>query len=162
MAGLCKELSEGAKGLKEGIADRAVWFHLLVEAAEKQNVDIEKLTDDAIFTFGKNLFQEKKAESAKDFVELMTEPGIGHEAFDQEVILADEEHAVAHFHACPLVEAWKNYGLSDARVSYLCDLASKGDFGRASNFPELAISFPKKIAHGDDVCELDVRKALQG
>lgn len=158
MSDLCKQLSEGAKGLKAGIADRAVWFHLLVEAAEKQNVDIEKLTDDAIFTFGANLFNDKKAESAKDFVDLMTEPGPGREAFGQEVILAEDDHAVAHFHACPLVEAWKNYGLSDERVAYLCDLASKGDFGRASNFLQLAISFPKKIAHGDAVCELNVRR----
>ena len=155
---LCKEISEEAKGLKAGIADRAIWFHLLVEAAEKQEVDIEKLTDDAIFTFGVNLYKAKKAETAADFVALMTEPGAGHEAFGQEVILSEPDHAVAHFHACPLVEAWKNYGLSNERIAYLCDLASKGDFGRASNFPQLQISFPKKIAHGDVVCELDVVK----
>ncbi|MDO4523294.1 MAG: L-2-amino-thiazoline-4-carboxylic acid hydrolase [Eubacteriales bacterium] len=156
MSNICKELSEGAKGLAAGIADRAVWFHLLVQAAENQKVDIDKFTDDAIFTFGKNLFSDKKAETAADFVNLMTEPGIGREAFAQEVILDGEDHAIAHFHACPLVQAWKAYGLSDERVAYLCDLASKGDFGRASNFPNLEISFPKKIAHGDEVCELDV------
>lgn len=156
MSSICKVLSEGAQGLKAGIADRAVWFHLLVQAAENQNVDIEKLTDDAIFTFGKNLFADKKAETAADFVHLMTEPGIGREAFDQEVLEEGDDHAVAHFHACPLVEAWKAYGLSAERIAYLCDLASKGDFGRASNFPQLEISFPQKIAHGDPVCELDV------
>lgn len=155
MSTLCKELSKEAQGLKAGIADRAIWFHLLIEAAEKQNVDIEKLTDDAIFTFGVNLYKEKNVNNAKEFVELMTEAGPGREAFDQEVLKLEEKHSVAHFHACPLVEAWKAYGLSDERVRYLCDLASKGDFGRASNFPGLKITFPKKIAYGDDVCELD-------
>lgn len=154
MASLCEELSKEAQGLKAGIADRAIWFHLLVEAAEKQNVDIEKLTDDAIFTFGANLYKDRKVDSAKDFVLHMTEEGPGKEAFAQEVISLDDAHSVAHFHACPLVEAWKNYGLSAERVKYLCDLASKGDFGRASNFEGLSISFPKKIAYGDDVCEL--------
>lgn len=158
MSGLCEKLSEEAKGLKEGIADRAIWFHLLIEAAEKQNVDIEKLTDDAIFKFGVNLYADKKAENPKEFVELMTAPGPGREAFGQEVIKAEEDHAIAHFHACPLVEAWKNYGLSDERIKYLCDLASKGDFGRASNFPDIKISFPKKIAYGDPVCELNAEK----
>ena len=158
MSSLCKKISEEAKGLKAGIADRAIWFHLLIQAAENQGVDIEKLTDDAIFTFGANLYRDKKAETAKDFVDLMTEPGPGRKAFAQEVILSGEDHAVAHFHACPLVEAWRDYGLSEERISYLCDLASKGDFGRASNFPNLEISFPQKIAHGDAVCELDVVK----
>ena len=157
MSSLCEQIQAEAKGLKAGIADRAVWFHLLIEAAEKQNVDIEKLTDDAIFKFGFNLFREKKAETAADFVNLMTEPGAGHEAFAQEVVESGENHAVAHFHACPLVEAWRNYGLSQERIKYLCDLASKGDFGRASNFPNLEISFPQKIAYGDPVCELDVK-----
>lgn len=158
MSSLCEKLQAEAKGLKDGITDRAVWFHLLIAAAEKQNVDIEQLTDDAIFLFGANLFQDKKAETAADFVNLMTVPGAGHEAFDQEVIELGDEHSVAHFHACPLVEAWKNYGLSPERIAYLCDLASKGDFGRASNFPHLEISFPQKIAHGDPVCELDVKR----
>lgn len=154
---LCKEISKEAKGLKAGIADRAIWFHLLIAAAEKQNVDIDLLTDDAIFTYGANLYKDLTAKTASDFVQLMTAPGAGREAFAQEVLVDEEDHAVAHFHACPLVEAWKNYGLSDERIRYLCDLASKGDFGRASNFPNLKISFPKKIAYGDDVCELDVK-----
>lgn len=154
---LCKEISKEAKGLKAGIADRAIWFHLLIAAAEKQNVDIDLLTDDAIFTYGANLYKDLTAKTASDFVQLMTAPGAGREAFAQEVLVDEEDHAVAHFHACPLVEAWKNYGLSDERIRYLCDLASKGDFGRANNFPNLKISFPKKIAYGDDVCELDVK-----
>lgn len=156
MSNICKELSESAQGLKAGIADRAIWFHLLIQAAEAQNVDIDKLTTDAIFTYGANLYKERKAETAADFVDNMTEPGPGREAFAQEVIQHDDDHAIAYFHACPLVEAWKNYGLSDERIAYLCDLASKGDFGRASNFPQLEISFPQKIAHGDPVCELNV------
>lgn len=158
MSGLCESLSKEAHGLKAGIADRAIWFHLLVEAAEKQGVDIEKLTDDAIFQFGVNLYKDKKVENAEDFVKLMTEEGPGREVFAQEVISLDENHSVAHFHHCPLVEAWKNYGLSDERVSYLCRLAGKGDFGRASNFKNIEISFPKKIGDGDEVCELDVKK----
>lgn len=158
---LCKELSKEAQGLKAGIADRAIWFHLLIAAAEKQNVDIEQLTDDAIFTFGANLYKDLSAEKASDFVHLMTSPGAGREAFAQEVVLDEEDHAVAHFHACPLVEAWKKYGLSAERIRYLCDLASKGDFGRASNFPSIEISFPKKIAYGDEVCELNVKTVLK-
>ena len=149
-----KNISKEAQALSAGIADRAIWFHLLIAAAEKQNVDIEQLTDDAIFTFGKNLFKDKKAETAAEFVALMTAPGIGQEAFDQEVIVSDENHAVAHFHACPLVAAWKSYGLSDERVKLLCRLACKGDFGRASNFPKIEIDFPKTIGNGDPYCEL--------
>ncbi|MBU3804163.1 MAG: L-2-amino-thiazoline-4-carboxylic acid hydrolase [Candidatus Cellulosilyticum pullistercoris] len=154
MGSFCKQVSEEAKGLIAGISDRAIWFHLLIEAAEKQNVDIEKLTDEAIFTYGVNLYQDKVANNAREFVELMTEEGPGREAFKQEVVKADENESIAYFHSCPLVAAWKKYGLSDERIHYLCDLASKGDFGRVSNFPNINIEFPKKIGYGDDYCEL--------
>lgn len=154
MSSLCKQISEEAKGLIEGIEGRAIWFHLLVEAAEKQNVDIEKLTDDAIFTFGANLFKDKVAQNAKEFVALMTEEGPGREAFNQEVIKSNAKESIAYFHACPLVDAWRKYGLSDERIRYLCDLASKGDFGRVSNYPNISLAFPKKIAYGDNYCEL--------
>lgn len=157
MSGICREISEQAKGLIEGIEGRAIWFHLLIEAAEKQGVDIEKLTEDAIFTFGVNLYKDKKVNNAKEFVALMTEEGPGREAFDQEVIKNEEEESIAYFHACPLVNAWRKYGLSNERIRYLCDLASKGDFGRVSNFPHISMEFPKKIGYGDDHCELIAR-----
>lgn len=158
MSGLCEKLTKEAQGLRAGITDRAIWFHLLVEAAEKQGVDIEKLTDDAIFKFGVNLYKDKTVNDAADFVKLMTAEGPGKEVFAQEVIKLEENHSIAHFHNCPLVEAWKGYGLSDERIKYLCHLAGKGDFGRASNFENIQISFPKKIGNGDEVCELDVVK----
>ena len=153
----CKELTEGAKGLKAGIKDRAIWFHLLVAAAEKQNADIEKLCDDAIFVYGANLYKDRTCETPSEFVHMMLENDWGREVFDQHLIRDEGDFAEAHFYACPLVEAWKAYGLSDERIRFLCDLASKGDFGRASNFPKVEISFPKKVAYGDECCDLVAR-----
>ena len=155
----CKELTEGAKGLKAGIKDRAIWFHLLVAAAEKQNADIEKLCDDAIFTFGVNLYKDRTCETPSEFVHMMLESPWGRECFDQNLIQDTPQLAEAKFYSCPLVEAWKEYGLDDERIRYLCDLASKGDFGRASNFPKIKIAFPKKLAYGDDCCDLVVTPA---
>ncbi|MGL4791920.1 MAG: L-2-amino-thiazoline-4-carboxylic acid hydrolase [Anaerotignaceae bacterium] len=147
-------LSKEAQALCSGIGDRAIWFHLLLQAAENQNVDLEKLTDESIFVFGKNLFKDKKADNAREFVEHMAAPGIGKEAFAQEIVESRDEYAVAHFHACPLVEAWKDYGLSAERIKDLCRFACKGDFGRASNFKNFEIEFPKTIGNGDEYCEL--------
>ena len=74
--------------------------------------------------------------------------------FEKEIISEGEDTCVAKFHRCPLVDAWREYGLSDQRIDCLCNLANKGDFGRASNFHHAKLDFPKRIGGGDPYCEL--------
>ncbi len=154
------ELSDEAKGLRNGIRDRAIWFHLLLEAAERQGADVEKMTDEAIFRFGQEVYEEraKTIKTPGDFATAMTWPVPNQQVFQSEVVSVEEDRAIAHFHSCPLVDAWRDYGLSSERVSRLCQLARKGDFGRISDIPGLKLEFPKLIADGDDVCELLITK----
>lgn len=148
-------ISGEAKGIIIGNNDRALWLHLLIEAAEHQNTDIEKLTDEALYRYGVESFSKLKARNARDFVGIMSAPGSMREVFDAEAVKMDEDHAIGRFHFCPLVYAWQKYGLSDERIDYLCQLACKGDYGRASNFP-IKLTFTKQISKGDPYCELDV------
>lgn len=157
------ELSGEAKGLRNGIKDRAIWFHLLLEAAERQGVDLEKLTDEAIFRFGQEVYVEraKGIKTPGDFAAAMTWPAANQQVFQSEVISKGEDKAIAHFHVCPLVDAWKEYGLSPERISELCRLARKGDFGRISDIPGLELEFTQLIADGDPVCELTITRASE-
>ena len=78
--------------------------------------------------------------------------------FDKEILCEEEDKCIARFHRCPLVDAWREYGLSDERINELCNLANKGDFGRASNFCHANMEFPKRIGGGDDYCELYITR----
>lgn len=149
-----------AAGLRLGIRDRAIWFHLLLEAAEKQGADIEKMTDEAVFRFGREVFTEraKGMRTPDDFAQAMTQPERNQLVFGSEVISSEEGRAVVHFHACPLVDAWKDYGLPAERVAQLCRLARKGDHGRISTLPELELEFTQLIGDGDPVCALVITK----
>ena len=154
-----KQDSEMVQGLYMGIRQRAIWFHLLLEEAKKQGCDIEKLTDDAIFQYGVGVSAGEKGDEPKDLLHHMcSTEGPFWEMFDKEILCEEEDKCIARFHRCPLVDAWREYGLSDERINELCNLANKGDFGRASNFCHANMEFPKRIGGGDDYCELYITR----
>ena len=148
------KLSPEAKGLNNGCAQRAAWFHRLLAAAEAQGCDIEKLTDDAIFTFGAEAVPENAGNEPRDFLHFMTVNPVFHELFGKETVEASDDHCVIHFHNCPLVSAWKKQGLPPERIDRLCDLANKGDFGKAAQFKNVELTIPKRLGAGDEYCVL--------
>lgn len=152
------KLSPEAKGLNNGCAQRAAWFHRLLAAAEAQGCDIEKLTDDAIFTFGAEAVPENAGDEPCDFLRFMTENPVFHELFGKETVEESPDHCVIHFHNCPLVSAWKKMGLPAERIDRLCDLANKGDYGKAAQFKNVTLTIPKRLGAGDDYCVLCIER----
>lgn len=148
------KLSPEAKGLNNGCAQRAAWFHRLLTAAEAQGCDIEKLTDDAIFTFGQDCVGTDAGNDPIDFLEFMTVNPVFYELFGKEIVAKTEDHCEVHFHNCPLVAAWKKQGLPAERIDRLCDLANKGDYGKASRFANVTLTIPKRLGAGDPYCVL--------
>ena len=153
-----KQKSEMTEVLYMGVRQRAIWFHKLLEAAEAQGCDIEKLTDDAIFPYGVEVSANEPGDEPIDMLHHFCGPGVFYDLFDKEIICTEEDTCIAHFHRCPLVDAWREYGLDEARIDQLCNLANKGDFGRASNFKNAVLDFPKRIGGGDDYCELMITR----
>lgn len=150
--------SEIVQGLNMGIRQRAIWFHLLLEAAEAQGCDIEKLTDDAIFPYGVGVSAGETGDEPLDMLHHFCGAGPFFEIFDKEIITEEPDKCVALFHRCPLVDAWRAYGLSPERIDRLCQLANKGDYGRASNFANASLDFPTRIGSGDDCCTLMITR----
>lgn len=145
-----------ARGVVAGSKSRGVLIEHMVKACEELGYDVEALTDRCIYPSGVAASAKALGDDPDDFIRFMT--AINVDVFDKEVIQLDPEHSVARFHFCPLYAAWKEMGLPPERISYLCDLASKADYGRASNFENVELTFPKRLADGDAYCELDAKR----
>ncbi len=153
-----RDKSEKAQGLYIGIRQRAIWFHRLLKAAEVQGCDIEKLTDDAIYQYGVGVSEREIGEEPLDLLHHMCSPGVFWELFEKEILCEEKDRCVARFHRCPLVDTWKEYELSPERIDRLCELANKGDYGRASNFANAELEIAKRIGGGDEYCELIITR----
>jgi hypothetical protein len=79
--------------------------------------------------------------------------------FDPEEVELSEEKAVIRIHSCPLYEAWKGLGYSEAFMKTLCDIAMDRDFGNLKGFGgDLKLEIKKQLAYGDKYCELIFQK----
>ncbi len=149
---------EEISAYRTAVKDRAVWFYLLLKAAEEEGADPETVAKKAINHFGvekgKTLGEIK---DAAEFVEALAK-GYGCGAFEMKVQKATPEKSILHFFHCPLVEAWKNLDLSPEEISRLCRLARHGDLGIISCFPQLTLEFHKLLAEGQDCCELVITR----
>jgi hypothetical protein len=146
------------EAIRLAIQDRAIWFYLLIQEFKAAGYETDEPVKKAIFKFGQ--LKGRKigtATTPKEFFD-----GIGTTnarlAFDMEDKGVDAAKGAFRFHHCALVEAWKNLGASPEEVAHLCELASCGDFGVVSCFPELELKFNAIIAKGDPYCELQVTK----
>lgn len=156
---MCKikdEWSDYSKGVIAGSKGRGALIAAMVDACAELGIDVEALTDKCIYPSGVAASKNASGDEPDDFIRFMT--AVNCEVFDKEVVKLDPEHSIARFHYCPLYAAWKEMGLPPEKISYLCDLASKSDYGRASNFKNVVLTFPKRLADGDEYCELDARR----
>ena len=140
--------------LREAIADRAIWFYLLIEELKKEEYPAEKIARRAIFNFGC-----LKAEKMKDTNELKTFIGEftaspGQEVFAMEVKELDSQRAVLEFQHCPLVKAWQDLGCTVEETDYLCEWAVEGDYGVISQFPDFDLDIESRIGAGAKCCRL--------
>lgn len=150
-----KELTEA---VRLAIQDRATWFYLLYKGMKEAGCDADKVSEKAIFTFGQMKGQKiGKATTPKEFFDGIATKNAAL-AFAMEPGGVEEEKGIYRFHHCALVEAWKKLGCTPEEVKHLCDLASCGDYGVISCFPELELKFNSLIAAGDAYCELEVSK----
>jgi hypothetical protein len=157
MGKLEKELSDMAKGIIAGTKTRANLISSMVCACEELGIDVEALTDRCIYPSGVVASKNVPGDNPDDFIKFMAAQNANFEVFQKEIIKLNPKHSIARFHYCPLYAAWKEEGLPLERITYLCDLASKSDYGRASNFKNVTLTFPKRLAAGDEYCELDAK-----
>jgi len=151
-----RDISDEAKGFQAGIATRAIWLHLLLEAAQKQGADIEKISQEALTAFGRYMTAAQGGmQKPADFVRFMEE-GVGKDIFATQTIQADDDLAILRINYCPFIEAWKEYGLSDERIEKLCCLTQYNDHGRFDDTP-LKLEIASSIGKGDSCCLFHIK-----
>ena len=147
---MCKikgEISDYTKGLIIGNQGRAVLISDLVSSCEKFGLDVDAITDACFFAAGVEASKDAEGDNPMDFIRFMTSLNV--ELFDKEIVKLSPEHSVARFHYCPLYAKWKDMGLPEETIDNLCNLANKSDFGRASNFKNVVLTFPKRLGKGE-------------
>ena len=77
------------------------------------------------------------------------------DAFGHEVVREKSDHVLLRLNRCPLVDAWKDAGLSQQEIARMCDIAYQVDFGK---FEEAGfkLSFDCRIAEDGESCDLRV------
>lgn len=143
------------QAVRSAIEDRAAYLYFLLkemQAALGAEAAAE-VAARAIFRYGQAKAKAMPTmRSPVDFVRHQMRPG-RREIFDKEVAEETPERSEVRFHYCPLVQAWKRLGASDAELSLLCDIAMQGDFGMVSGSP-FTLRIAGSIARGDECCRL--------
>jgi uncharacterized protein (DUF927 family) len=149
---------ETVEKVRAAIKDRATWFALLYDAFREAlpEAEVERLSRKAIFEFGR-LKARKDPEpfTHSDWVRRHEEKGSSL-MFDSDIEYCDH-HSVQKMKFCPLVEAWKEMGLSPETIAKLCDIAMEGDRGRAAAHG-VQMELKETIGKGDPWCRLLIRE----
>jgi len=144
--------------LRSALEHRAAWFYLLVDEADKMNVDREELARKAVFRCGE-WHGDKNFGSARnltDFARLFP-PEKARKIFEMETTLEKNIYTIK-FNYCPLVKAWQELTDDEEEIARLCDWAMEGDRGIISRFDFLQMNLKKTIARGDDCCILEIKE----
>ena len=77
------------------------------------------------------------------------------DAFGHEIVQEHPDYVLLRLNQCPLVEAWKEAGLSPEETKQMCNLAYQVDFGKfeAAGYK---LSFNCRIADRCESCDLKV------
>jgi hypothetical protein len=149
---------EFSQAVRSAIADRAVLLALLVRemSASHPEIDFASVVRRATFALGRRRGEQAgAADSPEAFARNSNSPA-GTLAFEQELVEADRARMVKLFHRCPLVDAWRGIGASDAEVALLCSLASPFDQGVISASPTLSLRFSETLGEGGHTCTMIV------
>lgn len=148
--------------IRSQMEQRAQWFYLMNDEAEKLGYDLEKYSRPAIFRCGcfrgAEMFAGLKDKG--DLVEVAeyfkSQPNT--HVFEKEYITVTPEYFETHFHYCPLVAGWQKLTNDEKLIDLCCDIAMEGDKGMFSNIPDCEFILDGTIAKGDPVCKLILKK----
>ena len=133
-------------------------YEEMVNEIGRENAD--KIFSNATYKLGvdkSKLYSEEARKNAKILAEEFVSNPLSHEVFKQSVIEGDENKAVIQMKRCPLVDKWKEMGLSRDKIKTLCDLAYRVDFGKIESLG-YKMRFDKRLSDNDDSCMLVIEK----
>jgi hypothetical protein len=79
------------------------------------------------------------------------------DAFEHEIVQEHAEYVLLRLNSCPLVEAWKEAGLTPEEQKNLCDIAYQVDFGKFET-AGYQLVFNCRIADNCKSCDMKVTR----
>lgn len=140
---------------------RAKAYYYIFEefANELGEKKAKEIFSKAIYKFGEDKskqFSDNSKQSPKNFGEEFVSNPISNKVFKQKFLEGNNNQAKIKMENCPLVEMWKEMGLSKKKISTLCDIAHMVDFGKTES-AGFELKFNTRIADGDDCCLLEIQ-----
>jgi hypothetical protein len=77
------------------------------------------------------------------------------DAFGHEIVQEHSDYVLLRLNRCPLVDAWKEAGLTPDEQKIMCDLAYQVDFGKFET-AGYRLEFKCRVADACDSCDLHV------
>jgi hypothetical protein len=149
-------------GVRSAIEHRATWFYLLLNEAEKNGQDMEKIGREAIYQCGcfhgkQKWVSCKNTDDLREFMKVFADETV-RKVFEMELTENTESKLSIDFHYCPLVAAWQKLGVSEEKIPLLCDIAMDGDRGIISQFDSSRFQLDGTSAEGEPICKIRISK----
>ncbi len=77
--------------------------------------------------------------------------------FKPSIHRVDHRSAIIDMEGCPLVEAWKEMGLSEQEVAKMCDIANATDYGKYEGMG-FKLKIESTLAKGEEKCRLIIEE----
>jgi hypothetical protein len=149
--------------LRDEIKNRArIYYHiyrrLSAEIGEEKAIAVlKRALYDRGSEKGRQLAEKIGSPDLRQVAAAFVEGKQGIDVFGHEVVEVDDNHALLRLNQCPLVEAWKDLGLSPEGIKTMCDFAYQVDFGKFET-AGYNLKFNRRIAEGNSSCDLKVEK----
>ena len=142
-----------------GILYRLFFEEMSKEIGEEKTTNIMKR---AIYRWGsaksdryRALAEKKDFKSiADEFIKTSVCNG---EVFKPSVHKVDNHSTIVDMERCPLVEAWREMGLSDEEVAKMCEIANATDYGKYEGMG-LKLTIESTLAKGEKKCRLNIEE----
>jgi hypothetical protein len=142
---------------------RAEYIYFIFKEIETEfgKTRAEKITRRALREAGK--YYGKKMNETKNPSQFVgrIERDSHEDIFQRTVLKKERDSSIFQVKHCPLVDAWKDLGLSKEDVSLLCEIAMETDFGIIEKLG-FNMKLVKSIGCGDECCEMRITKFESG
>lgn len=158
------EIEKSNRETRDAFKSRGVLYRLFFEEFAKELGEEKAATimKRAIYRWGnaKSKRHQKHAEKkdfnriANDFIKASVCNG---KLFKPSIHRVDNHSVVIDMEGCPLVEAWKEMGLSEKEIAKMCEIANATDFGKYEGMG-FKLNIESTLAKGEERCRLIIEE----
>lgn len=122
----------------------------------------KEICSNTTYRLGTEIFNEfsKKANKpsltlAELSTAIVTTPEHG-TVYKKEQVISKKNNVKIKIKNCPLVQTWREMGLSTEKIKLMCDIAHQIDIGTIKS-AGYDITFPFRISTGEDSCTMEIK-----